>query len=201
APSAVTHRTAQTVTDSTAKLTWRGTSDPKAVYNVFRSEDPDAPATAYTMVARVRGNEFADHGLHVATDYYYRIAGVSAGNLQGPLSPVLKIKTSPSNTTAPHPVHEMGIVRRAPDTLFVYWRKNTEPDVASYRVFRGESPDFSLASREPVAVLPATAYFLQLFHDSGLKPNTTYYYRVQPVDWSNNVQSTSPVVSATTPKK
>ncbi len=200
APSAVTQLTAQTVTDSTAKITWSGSSDPTVVFNVFRSDDPDAPATAYTMVARVRGHEFADRGLHVATDYFYRVASVSAGNVQGPLSAVLKVKTSPANTTAPHPVHELGIVRRAPDTLFVYWRKNTEPDVASYRVYRSETPDFSLADREPVAVLPATAYFLQLLHDTGLKPNTTYYYRVQPVDWSNNVQMTSPVVSATTPK-
>jgi hypothetical protein len=114
---------------------------------------------------------------------------------------VLVVRTSATNTTAPVPVHEAGIVRRAPDTLFVYWRKHPEPDVARYRVFRSEQPDFALAGSEPIAELPATSLFLQTYRDEGLKPDTTYYYRVQPIDWANNVQPESPVVGATTPKR
>jgi hypothetical protein len=39
-----------------------------------------------------------------------------------------------------------------------------------------------------------------VFHDTGLQPDTTYYYRIQPVDWSDNVQTVSPLISAKTPK-
>jgi hypothetical protein len=81
----------------------------------------------------------------------------------------------------------------------VYWRKNPESDVARYRIFRGETPDFSLEGREPVALHEADKYFLQIFRDTGLEPGRTYYYRVQPVDWAANVQPDSPLASATTP--
>jgi hypothetical protein len=197
APAAVAQVEARGVTDSTVRLAWSGSGP---AYNVYRSDDPDAPATAYTMVARTAAPEFADQGLSVATKYYYRVAAVSAANLEGPLSAPLVVQTSRDNRSAPAPIHEFGVVRRSPDTLIVYWRKNPEPDVASYRVFRGETPDFSAEGREPVAVLEANAYFLQIFRDSGLQPGKTYYYRVQPVDWSNNRQAVSPLASATTPK-
>ncbi len=199
-PGAVGPLSARDVTDSTVQLSWPGAANRDAVYNVYRSDDPEAPPTAYTMVARVRGNTFADRGLHIATAYHYRVAAVSSANLQGPVSAPLVVTTAGKNTTPPHPVYEAGIVRRAPDTLFVYWRKNTEPDVARYRVFRGRTPDFGIADREPDAVVEANAYFLQVFHDTGLQPDTTYYYRIQPVDWSDNVQTVSPLISATTPK-
>lgn len=200
APGAVGPLSARDVTDSTVQLSWPVAANRDAVYNVYRSDDPEAPPTAYNMVARVRGNAFADRGLHIATAYHYRVAAVSSANLQGPVSAPLVVTTAGENTTPPHPVHEAGIVRRAPDTLFVYWRKNTEPDVARYRVFRGRTPDFGIDGREPDAVVEANAYFLQVFNDTGLQPDTTYYYRIQPVDWSNNVQVVSSLISATTPK-
>jgi len=112
----------------------------------------------------------------------------------------LTVRTSSENKSAPAPVHELGVVRRSPDTLIVYWRKNPEPDVAFYRVFRGETPDFSTAGQEPLAILEANEYFLQVYRDTGLKPGKTYYYRIQSVDWSDNLQKDSPLASATTPK-
>ena len=198
APGAVAQLTGGEVTDSTLQLSWSG---PKgSAYNIYRSEDPGAPATAYTLVARTAGPAFADRGLNLATKYYYRVAAVNAANVQGAVSPPLVVETSGVNRSAPAPVHELGVIRRSADTLMVYWRKNAEPDVARYRVYRGDTPDFPIAGREPVAVIEANHYFLQLFRDTGLQPGRTYYYRVQPVDWAANVQAESPVAGATTPK-
>lgn len=197
APAAVTHLKAADVTDSTLRLAWSGPAE--AAYNVFRSDDPAAPPTAYSLVARTPGPTFADRGLNLATKYYYRVAAVNAANLQGPVSEPLVVETAAKNQSAPAPVHELGVVRRAADTLIVYWRKNSESDVARYQIYRGETPDFSVAGREPVGVVDASSRFLQLFRDTGLKAGQTYYYRVQPVDWAANVQNDSPVVGATTP--
>jgi hypothetical protein len=197
APGAVGKVTASDITDSALRLTWSGPAG--AAYNVYRSDDPDAPATVYSLIARTAAPEFADRGLNLSTKYYYRVAAVNAANLQGPLSEKFAVETSAVNRTAPSPVHEFGVVRRSPDTLFVYWRKNPESDVARYRIFRGETPDFSLEGREPVALHEADKYFLQIFRDTGLEPGRTYYYRVQPVDWAANVQPDSPLASATTP--
>jgi len=198
APGAVAQLAARDVTDSAVRLTWSGPAG--VAYNVYRSDDPGAPATAYSLVARTAKPELADTGLNLATKYYYRVAAVNAANVQGPVSAPLVVETSSANRTAPAPVHELGVVRRSADTLIVYWRKNPEPDVARYRVFRGETPDFALEGREPVTVLEANAYFLQIFRDTGLQPGRTYYYRVQPVDWADNLQPASPVAGATTPK-
>src|SRR5208282_6029488 len=103
------------------------------------------------------------------------------------------------NTSPPAPVEELGVVRRAKDTLIVYWRKTPEPDLARYHVYRGDSPDFRIEGIRPVAEVEPSGRFLQIYRDSGLTPGTTYYYRVVAEDWSGNRQSASPVASAITP--
>lgn len=199
APGAVTGLQASDVTDAAARVRWAPVAG-SAAYQIYRSDDPASPATAYNLVARTTKPELVDSGLNLATTYYYRVAAVSATNQQGPLSPLFEVKTTSVNRTAPSAVHELGVIRAAPTTVIVYWRKNPEPDVARYRVFRSEKPDFSLEGQTPVAVLEANTYFLQTFRDAGLQGGKTYYYRVQPVDWADNVQPASPVAGATTPK-
>ena len=200
APGVVAGVATKEVTDSAVRLNWLVPAGGSPAYNIYRSDDPDAPATVYSLVARTSAPEFADRGLNLATTYYYRVAAVSAGNLEGPLSGPVVVRTATVNQTPPAPIHEPGVVRRSADSLILYWRKNAEPDTARYRIFRGETSDFNLVGREPVVVLEANAYFLQTFRDSGLKPDTTYYYKVQPVDWADNHQPVSPIVSARTPK-
>lgn len=187
------------VTDSTVGLQWAAPSTGEVGYNIYRSDDPDAPATVYTIVGRTRDPAFTDAGLSPATHYYYRVSAVTAANIEGPLSPKLVVQTSAENTSPPSPVHELGVVRRAGDTLIVYWRKNPETDVARFEVYRGETPDFKPGDGQPVAVLPVSGYFLEIFRDTGLQPGQTYYYRVLPVDWSDHRQTESPVAGATTP--
>ena len=81
----------------------------------------------------------------------------------------------------------------------VYWRSNTDPDIARYRVFRGLTADFKIQGSEPVATLDPERYFLQMFVDRQLQPGTTYFYQVLAEDWAGNRQTVSPVAAATTP--
>jgi len=96
-------------------------------------------------------------------------------------------------------VSELGVIRRSADRLMVYWRSNREPDVARYRLYRGDSAGFKIDTGKPLATIEPAQYFLQFFVDSGLKPGRTYYYKVLAEDWAGNRQMESPVGSATTP--
>jgi hypothetical protein len=197
-PPQVEELRAEALSDKSVRLRW-GASE-GAVYNVFRSEDPAAPPTAYTLVARVEKPEFSDDWLKLDTAYHYYVAAVNAWNGQGHVSSKATVRTRKDNLAPPRPVEELGVVRRAKDRLIVYWNKSTDPDVARFLVYRGESPNFTLQGAQPVAVLRPSGFFLETFRDAGLTAAKTYYYRVLPEDWAGNRQSESTTVSATTPE-
>jgi len=199
-PSAIENLRAPNITDSTIQLKWSASVGEDEAFNIYRSDDPAAPATVYTLVARTTASEYFDRDLNLATKYYYHVAKVSAANIQGQLSPALVVLTSAENKTAPAPVNGLGVVRRSADTLILYWSKNQEPDVARYRIFRGETENFAMEGNRPIAEIPANHDFLQIYRDTGLKPDHTYFYRVQPVDWADNHQAISPITNARTPK-
>jgi hypothetical protein len=193
---AITSLRAEPLSDSRVQLSWAGAAPG---YYVYRSEDPDAPPTAYTIVARTVQPSFTDEGLKVDTPYYYFVAAVSRHNNQGPVSAQAQTRTKKENVTPPAPVDELGVVRRSKDRLIVYWRSNPEPDVARYYVYRGEQKEFSVEGIEPLAVLRPVQYFLQTWNDNHLKPGRTYYYKVLAEDWAGNRQTRSPLAWATTP--
>jgi fibronectin type 3 domain-containing protein len=177
------------------RLSWNGSA---AAYNIYRSEDPDAPPTLYSLVARTTQPEFTDDWLKIATTYHYYVAPVSISNNQGAAARVA-VTTKTVNSSPPAPVEGLGVVRRAKDRLIVYWLTSPEPDVARYHIYRGQERDFSIAGKSPLVTLASARYFLQTFADNGLEPGRTYYYKVVPEDWAGNRQTDSPVAGATTP--
>lgn len=193
---AVTALRAEAIADSRVQLAWSGTAPS---YYVYRSEDPHAPPTAYTLIARTTKPTFVDEGLKIDTPYFYHVAAVSQHNQQGAISAQAQTRTKKENTTPPAPVIELGVVRRAKDRLIVYWRRNQEPDVARYVLYRSEQKDFSVEGMQPLAVLKPTTYFLQTWNDTGLKAGGTYYYKVVAEDWAGNRQPNSMMAWATTP--
>jgi fibronectin type 3 domain-containing protein len=140
-----------------------------------------------------------DEGLKLDTNYYYYVAAVSKHNNQGPLSAQAQARTKRENTTPPPPVEDLGVVRRAKDRLILYWRKQAEPDVARYYIYRSQKKEFGIEEMEPVAVVRPAPYFLQTYIDNGVKAGASYYYKVFAEDWSGNRQAQSPVAQATTP--
>ncbi len=59
-------------------------------------------------------------------------------------------------------------------------------DLAGYRIYRHHADDFAMA--EMIATVPAPA---TTFDDTGLPHNTTYYYWITAVDWSDNESAPS----------
>jgi hypothetical protein len=198
APAAVANTSAQALSDKSIRITWSGGA---AAYNVYRSDDPDAPPTAYSLVARTTKPEFTDDWLKIAWPYYYRVAAVTANNAQGPVSSRIDARTRAENTSPPAPVDELGVVRRAADRLIVYWRTSPEPDVARYNVYRAETREIDTRSAQPVAVISPARFFLQTYIDQGLRPGQKYYYKVVAEDWAGHKQTQSSVASAATPAR
>ncbi len=71
------------------------------------------------------------------------------------------------------------------------WTANSEPDVVSYRVYRGEG------SAEPSTKIATTGADTVTFSDPGLNPGTSYRYAVIAVDSSGNASDRSTVAQLT----
>jgi hypothetical protein len=190
--------TATAVSGERVSINWNPSGN-ASYYHIFRSMDPKAPPTAYTLIAEATKAPFHDDGLTPGTVYYYRVAGVSRENIQGEVSPQVSLKTGPLNTEPPAPINGLSIVRLAKDRLMICWNKSADPDTARYYLYRGSRNGFSIKQAKPVAELNPSGYFLETFVDRNLLPAHTYYYRVVAEDWAGNRQTRSATVNATTP--
>jgi accessory colonization factor AcfC len=66
----------------------------------------------------------------------------------------------------------------AAGTTALHWNRNTEPDVAGYRLYRGATPGFAIGASSLVAQLPDTGYV-----DAAAGP---YFYKLTAVDAHGN---------------
>src|SRR5690606_8519655 len=57
------------------------------------------------------------------------------------------------------------------------WRDNTESDLVGYKVYRSTMSNFTPGNSNVVKQVTTSSYT-----DTGLSPNTTYYYKVTAVD-------------------
>ncbi|HEU4929598.1 MAG TPA: C25 family cysteine peptidase [Candidatus Krumholzibacteria bacterium] len=96
--------------------------------------------------------------------------------LRGPSAPIIQ-SFNPS----------MGI-----DKMTLTWSNSASPDALGYHVYR------ATAAGGPFVRASTDAVSNTLFTDSGLTPNTRYYYAVTSLDASGNESPFSPVASAST---
>lgn len=195
APSSQVAVRASALTDESVRLSWTGSNAP--AYDIYRSLDPADPPTANTWIARTTAPVFVDHGLSYRTAYTYLVAPVNQHHQQGPVARATVV-TASRNLSPPAVVEEPGVIKRSNDKLFLYWRKNQEPDLARYVIYRGDSADFALVN--PLAIVEPSGKFLEMFVDQNLEPGREYFYRIFPEDHAGHRQTQSPIVSGRTTK-
>ncbi len=193
-PDAVDGIRAESVTDQGLILHWDKVGPNVAAYDVYRSEDPDAPPTADTLIGRTTDDHYRDEGLKLATNYSYYVAGVTSANTQGACSPRFDVQTATQNVSPPGVVREPGVVHQALDRIDLYWLRNSEPDLARYQVYRADGEVVDPQRAQLVGTVKQTDRFLQVFRDEHVSPGASYVYWVYPEDWAGNVQRTSPAV-------
>ena len=206
AMSKVTGLAVKTVSDKSLRLSWPA-SPGAAQYYVYRGSKAGCTADVYHLAAVTTEPSYQDDWLNRGTSYCYRVAAADKANMQGPASAPVTARTAATGNSPPAPVgyHDNGLVSAGcawrgdrSNTLHVLWGQNREPDLAHYQLYRGRTPDFAASAKTLVADVPPGPFVVVSYDDTGLEPDTTYYYRVRAIDKDGNASSITAAWSATT---
>jgi len=171
-------------------VTWSENIPPSGLsiqyYNILRGTSPAALALLTTRT----GLQFIDTGASPNTTYYYAVEAVDSGHDVSAISATAQVTTPPMPAA---PVNVTTTANNAGTMVTLTWSETVPPGglaIQYYNVFRGTTPT-------GMVVLGARTG-LQ-FIDTGVSPNTTYYYAVEAVDTGGDVSPLSATVQAATP--
>jgi fibronectin type 3 domain-containing protein len=184
-PSAVTNLSAE-VDDLVVTISWTASSSTDVVtYQVYRSTSPGA-SDQLAEVGQTTPS-YVDSSVATGNKYYYRVtARDGSGNLSD-FSGEVSARVDTQAPAIPASLSASGGDQR----VDLAWAANTEPDLASYRIFRGlESP--------PSALINIVAAGTETFADLGLAQGVTYFYRITAIDSTGNESGFSDEASAST---
>jgi fibronectin type 3 domain-containing protein len=184
-PATPTGLSADAVSGSRIDLAWTDVTG-ETGYRVERSADG---VSGWTQLAATAQNttSYADTGLDPATTYYYRVVASNAGGDSAP-SAVASATTNPLVTAPPAP----GNVTATPSTsspstaIRVSWT-----DVANETGYRVERSADGITGWTQIAT---TAQNVTVYDDTGLRPATSYSYRIFA---TNSAGSSPPSTTAT----
>ena len=166
---------------TTANLTWTPVTG-ATTYNLYRSTTAGGEGTTPFLTGLPASPAaYADTGLAISANYYYKIAAVGPGGQSGQ-SPEAHAQTVPAPATA--------TVHPGDTQLTVSWPALGA--ATGYKVYRSTAP--GAEGSTPYRTLP---YNFADFTDTGLTNSTvTYYYQVTNLI-GNNESARSPEVSGT----
>jgi fibronectin type 3 domain-containing protein len=177
--------------DGEVLVSWDANGEPDLDH--YRLQRATSPAFgAGTLTFHTPANSRQDSGLTPGETYYYRVMAEDAGaNVSEPSTVVSAV--APGADPAPATPTGLDACGGACDgEILVSWDPNGEPDLDHYRLERDTTPTFGAGTVQ--ADTPDTSY-----HDSGLTPGETYYYRVVAVDTASNESDPSAAASAEAP--
>jgi|GEM_PF-1136613 fibronectin type 3 domain-containing protein/putative cell wall-binding protein len=176
-PTAPANLTAAALSSSQISLSWSAVSgDP--TYSVYRSHSASG---TYTRITTLSSTSYTNTGLDAGTTYYYKVlASNSVGD--GPYSSTADTITFPSVPS------DLTATADNFSQIIVDWTPVT--GASSYTVYRASSSEGTYNPiAENVAAPPYT--------DTGLDPETTYYYKIVALNISGQ-SGLSAKASATT---
>lgn len=157
------HVTAQAVSPCDILLRW-GAVEGAGAYVVSRSRASDGP---FAPVATTPGTAYRDAALEPGTTYFYQISAAASGGT-GAKSVTVSAETW---SVVPPPASEVRARALSCRSIAVSW--SPVPGAGTYLLSRSVLPD------GPYQQIAATAE--TFYPDTGLLPNTTYYYRLTAV--------------------
>ena len=170
-------------------VTWSETIPPNGLpiqsYSIFRGTSP----AGLTQLATRTSCQFIDTGASPNTTYYYAIQAVDTGRDVSPMSATSQVTTPPM----PAAPANVGALANAATRVTVTWSETVPPNglpVQAYNIYRGTSP---------TGLTKLTVRTTLQFVDTGVSPNTTYYYAVAAQDTGADVSPMSATAQAATP--
>ena len=160
----------------------------------FKVSPGDTPPTGTSTT-----NYYSSTGLQPSTKYYYKVAAVdSAGNI-GSLSNSkhgkTKSITGSTQDKPPKQVTSLTVSSVSSTELSLKWTANKESDFSHYNIYMGSKSSFKVS---PGDTPPTGTSTTNSYSNSGLKPSTTYYYKVAAVDKAGHIGSLSSTKSGKT---
>ncbi len=158
-------------------------------YQILRASAPEGP---FQEIGRAEAAPFRDSAIQWNGQYSYRVRGVSktrTGEIEGPASDAAG--AAPRDRFPPGRPRGLRAVVGLRSVELV-WDYNSEPDVAGYRVRRGESG-------ENLAPLAAGLLQAANYTDSDVQADRTYFYSVSAADKDGNESEPSETVAVTLP--
>ncbi len=186
-PSAPRDLVATAVSSTEVQLTW---ADPPGNEDSYTVERSAGGSSGFQPIATVAGysTSYRDTGLVPATTYYYR---AFATNKKGD-SPYSNTASATTEPTATVPALPSGLTATAVSSsqIGLTWTDNSDNE-DGFRIDRSLSPSSGFAQ---IATVGAN---VSSYANTGLSPNTTYYYRVRAYNGAGN-SGYSNTASATT---
>lgn len=141
-------------------------------------------------------NALLDSGSKQSTVCDGKGHGYFKGDPDGKPEPLLYVGSAGSvDTQAPSQVAGLSVSTISDSQLNLAWTQNNEPDLDHYNIYRSSSSGFTAT---PGTTPPSGTSNTNSYVNTGLKPSSTYYYRVAAVDKSGNIGSLSVEKSGTT---
>ena len=165
------------------RLVWQGTGP---LYRVYRRA-PDEQS--FSQVGETERPEWTDTHTEYGKAYTYfvqAVGGPGAGAAESGHSG--QVTVTPVDVFPPQPPAGLTAVP-ATGSIALVWERNTEPDFAAYRVYRGEGGG-ALKPLADTGVTPS-------YGDRAVEPGKTYRYAVSAVDAAGNESQPCAPVEAT----
>ena len=187
-PTAPTALSASAVSTVQINLRWTDNSDSEANFIIERSTTSDPESFKFIAAVNANITEYQNFGLSPDTRYYYR---VQAQNQDGPsiFSNTANAKTSqsPQPPAAPSSIQATGV---STAQINITWIDNSDNE-SGFEILRAESQDGAFGIAGIVGVDK------EVFQNTGLNSNTTYYYKVRAINQDGASAFTSTVSAAT----
>jgi fibronectin type 3 domain-containing protein len=173
---------AASATDSSVSLTWN-TVNGAGGYNIYRSIIQNGTYTKLNT-SIITTNSYTNTGLASNTNYYYKVSAVSSGGIEGVQSGAI------SGTTLLVAPGGLNVTAITDVTISLEW--NSLIGANGYNIYRSvsENGTYTKVNTSVITVLSYT--------NTGVSPDTTYYYRVCAVSTGGLEGMQSSAVSAVT---
>ncbi len=175
APAAPSGLTATTASSTTINLSWTDNSDNEEGFRIERGTD----GTTFTGIGTTAANTaiYSDTDCNASTKYYYRVRAYnSAGN--STYSNTATATTQAPPVTAPAPPTGLVISSSTSTTITLSWTDNSGNEDGFKIEKSNDGTTFSQ--------LGTVSANITIYSDTGLTPNTTYYYRVRAYNIAGN---------------
>jgi fibronectin type 3 domain-containing protein len=168
------------------KLDWDG---PAGDFRVFRKTGDEQ---AFARLGDTQQQSYVDRSSEFGKSYTYLVQRVVklAGNKEAESDPSSEIEITPKDTFPP--LAPTGLrAPAAPASIELSWERNTETDLAGYRIYRStdNGPFEKIAD---VGQIPS-------YSDRGVQRGKQYRYQIAAFDQSGNESPRSAPVEATIP--